>query len=93
MTRGTGRPPRYAALAAHLAALPADVAHLELTFAELEAILGAPLPATAAYRSGWWVNTMITPQSRAWLGAGWRASRPRRFDQRVVFTRAEVDER
>ena len=91
MTRGTGRPPKYAPLAAHLAAQPDDVARVELTFAEVEAILGARLPPTAV-RPIWWSNSMSSPQGRAWLAAGWRAT-PRVGGRRVIFTRAEGDER
>jgi hypothetical protein len=42
---GRGAPPKYQPLAAYLAAL--TVAAVRLTFPEIEAIIGAPLPVTA----------------------------------------------
>ena len=46
------------------------------TFAELETILGAPLP-TQAHTRGWWTNgrpSRGTPHTRGWVGAGWRVA-------------------
>jgi hypothetical protein len=57
---------RYRRLAAHLAALPPETTTVTLTFAELGAILGRPLPASAWGRS-WWAT-------RAWPLVGWRLS-------------------
>lgn len=65
-------PSEYEPLRAHLAALPADQWNVELTFQEVERILGAPLPALA-YESaaGWWTsNEGKSPQSNAWTSAG-----------------------
>lgn len=46
---------------------------LAMTFAQIEAVLGQPLPASAFTRPGWWANDP-TPdrQSEAWLKAGYR---------------------
>ena len=70
-------PTKYEPLRRHLAGLPAAVREVTLTFAELEAILGTPLPATAWGRK-FWVNTSAamgaTMQARAWRVAGWRVA-------------------
>jgi hypothetical protein len=65
---------KYEPLRAYLAALPKQQYTVELTFKEIEAVIGSDLPA-AAYQTftGWWTtNTDIVeaPQSRAWLNAG-----------------------
>ena len=66
-------PRKYDPLVAYLAARPVDA--VTLTLAEIEAIVGAPLPPTA-YRPSFWVNS---PQGvfgvRPWLRAGWRVVR------------------
>ena len=41
------------------------------SFAELEKLLGAPLPKTARTGKAWWKSDAATPQAKAW--AGWRA--------------------
>ncbi|WP_445819612.1 DUF7662 domain-containing protein [Bradyrhizobium sp. ISRA442] len=50
---------------------------VRLTFAEIEALLGRSLPASAYRFSAWWGNetsrTAGHTQSRAWLLAGFRA--------------------
>ena len=65
-------PRKYDPLAAYLAALPAD--EVTLTFAEIEAIVGAPLPATARL-SSFWSTTPRLLVARPWLRAGWRVAR------------------
>lgn len=65
---------KYEPLAEYLTTLTGD--EVCFTFAEVEAILGAPLPPTAWRRSMWWANSLRPdhPQSRAWLGSGWTVS-------------------
>lgn len=41
------------------------------SFAELEKLLGAPLPKTAKSGKAWWKSDAATPQAKAW--AGWEA--------------------
>ena len=43
---------------------------LVLTFAGLEQILGAPLPASKAYAAWWSNNPHNNVMTRAWLAAG-----------------------
>lgn len=43
---------------------------LELSFAEVESIIGKTLPDSALVTRAWWANSHTT-QSRSWQGAGW----------------------
>ncbi len=69
----TGKPPKYEPLRRYLAAQVGET--VTLTFAEIEGLIGASLPASAEQRS-WWVNRTDggLPQMRAWQRAGWRVS-------------------
>ena len=64
--------PDYARLAAHLASLPG--ARVTLTLAQIEEILGEPLPLGAHIHPGWWSYApgARNPQARGWSDAGWR---------------------
>jgi hypothetical protein len=64
-------PPKYEPLRRYLVALPADVTTVTLTVAEIEALLGASLPASAR-TSSWWANSQPVAHRRAWLTIGWR---------------------
>jgi hypothetical protein len=41
------------------------------SFAEIEAVLGFPLPKGARSGRVWWRNTGAQPHQRAWTAAGW----------------------
>ncbi len=74
---------RYRALADHLAIRPERA--ITRTFAEVEAILGRPLSATARTSRSWWIDRGLA-HVRLWDARGWRA----RLDWRdacVHFTR------
>jgi len=63
---------------------------IDLTFDQVEEILGAPLPASATRLKTWWTNVRPKIQSHrtAWLNHGWRVAE---FDQQagwVKFVRA-----
>ncbi len=80
---GRPHPSKFQPLAEYLAAHVDD--RVTLTFAELEAILGLPLPMNAYITSWWWHNAKYA-HARSWEAAGWRA----RYDRRnecVHFTR------
>lgn len=47
-----------------------DSVPLELSFAEIEDLLGQALPPTALVSRAWWANSQ-TAQGRAWLDARW----------------------
>jgi len=81
-----GKPPaKYLPLQRHLAAVVGDT--VTLTFAEVEALLGAALPSSARQRAAWWANTAGSFQARAWLVAGWRVQGLNRFAGTVRFVR------
>jgi hypothetical protein len=80
----TARPPGpYESLRVFLASQPGE--ELTLTFAEIERLLGVPLPA-AAWLRAWWTNAADEPQSRAWLKAGWRVRWVRRQGSQAAVT-------
>lgn len=61
----------YAPLADHLRA--AESSLLQLSFPQVERILGRPLPASARRHRAWWSNESSGSHShaRAWMGVGW----------------------
>jgi len=61
---------------------PTTPAQIELTFDEVEAILVAPLPASATKLKTWWTNVLPKIQSHrtAWLNNGWAVAE---FDQQA----------
>jgi hypothetical protein len=76
----------YAPLGAYLAGQPGPT-HT-LTFPEVEAILGRPLPASAATAQAWawWTNDAGHSQADyGWLAAGWLVERIDRRQQTVTF--------
>ena len=83
-------PRTYQPLAAYLAALPSETTRVTLTFAEIEAILGEPLPAGASIVS-WWTNAPGRGSVRPWRQVGWRAVqlRLRQTPPAVTFVRAD----
>jgi len=85
-------PPRgfshYRALAEYLAIRPEH--EITCTVAEIEAILGMPLPPTAFTNHAWWTDAGLA-HVRLWRALGWRASLDRR-NQCVHFAR-DAEER
>jgi hypothetical protein len=70
----------------------ASEGQIELTFDEVEAILGTPLPKSATKLTTWWTNIQPKIQSHrtAWLNNGWMVAE---FDLRarwVKFVRARA---
>jgi hypothetical protein len=61
---------KYTPLAERLAGHPGD--EWRASFAEIEEVLGFPLPKAARSRA-WWADTADKPHSRAWTSRGWRA--------------------
>ncbi len=63
---------KYAPLTRHLRAINAD--RLPMTFAELEALLGFPLPPSARKHRAWWANNPTTHvNAAAWHLAGYQS--------------------
>jgi hypothetical protein len=64
---------KYAPLVEYLAGLASE--ETKLSFAEIEAILGFNLPASARQYSAWWANSPASPThtwASLWVDAGWR---------------------
>jgi hypothetical protein len=67
---------------------------LTLSFGEIEAVIGAPLPASAGSRQEWWSNSPNGhSQARAWMRAGYESSRVDLIGRRVTFTLAKWPDR
>ena len=85
----TSRPSKYDPLIDHLAAQSAS--EVTLTFADVERLLGEPLPQSAYKHGAYWANSANDPThswARRWVADGWLAQ----VDQdahRVVFRRGE----
>lgn len=76
---------KYQPLADHLKALSAD--EWRASFAEVEAVLGFPLPKSASTHGSWWSNEADKPHKAGWLSAGWRVADVDRREGKVVFER------
>lgn len=78
---------KYAPLEQALRAYPADDA--PMSFADVERLIGAPLPPSARRHRAWWSNnpsnSVIT---YAWLAAGFRTSSVDLANETLVFRRA-----
>jgi hypothetical protein len=58
------------------------------TFAEVEAVLGFPLPRSAYAYPAWWSNDATGhSHSRAWLDAGWKTQNVDLQNQQVTFAK------
>lgn len=62
---------------------------LELSFAEVEAILGQPLPSSAHTTRAWWANSQ-TAQARSWQQAKWLVDDVDFEEKYVVFRPARI---
>jgi DNA-binding XRE family transcriptional regulator len=79
---------KYYSLFEYLRQQP-DMTPLELSFAEVETILGYPLPATAGSTRAWWANSP-SAQGRAWQEAGWLVDDVDFAGKVVVFRPARI---
>jgi hypothetical protein len=78
---------KYYPLHSHLSRL-GDGHQLVMRFAQVEEILGQPLPIGARSHTAWWGNSRSGhSQSRAWLLAGWRVTSVDLAGERVTFER------
>ncbi len=76
-------PSKYQPLFDLLAAATGD--EITLTYREIGATIGAPLPPSAVLSSGWWTATRLGHVA-GWRAIGWRA-RTDRNNARVRFVR------
>ncbi len=61
--------------------------HIPMTFAEIERILGAPLPASKQYPAWWSNNTSNNVMTRQWLDAGYQTESVNIAGEKLVFRR------
>jgi len=69
---------------------PTTSKQIELTFDQVEVILGTPLPASATKLTTWWTNVQPKIQSHrtAWLNNGWVVAEVNQPARWVRFIRA-----
>ncbi len=79
---------KYEPLATHLES--ADVGEWAATFAQVEQVLGFPLPPSARNHREWWSNQAGAGHSQAsgWQDAGWRVWKVDLDGKRVIFNRS-----
>jgi hypothetical protein len=74
---------KYSALADYLRAKDSD--EVPMTFAQVERIVGAKLPASHRYRSWWSNNSFNSVMTQAWLDAGFESTKVDMKKRTVVF--------
>ncbi len=85
---------RYARLAVYLQSLPQQQERAALTFEQIEALIGGPLPASARRHRAWWANDSVAhTHSRLWLDVGWRVGIVNMTEERVMFIRIQGRQR
>ncbi len=62
-----------------------------MTFAEIERLIGSPLPKSKRYPAWWSNNPSNNTMTRAWLEAGFTTERVDPAAQKLVFKRARKD--
>ncbi|WP_372784974.1 hypothetical protein [Phenylobacterium sp.] len=77
---------KYDLLAARLARLAGP--EWRASFAELEAVLGAPLPKGARTSDAWWKNDAGTLHAQAWTAAGWEVTEVDQAGGTVTFRKS-----
>jgi hypothetical protein len=79
---------KYESLAKHLAR--SNAPELVMTFAQLEEILGAPLPASARTHRPWWANSARGHvQSKGWLSAGYQSEQVDLEGEQLIFKKVQ----
>lgn len=77
---------KYDALTKHLATR--SDARVPMSFSDLEAVLGFPLPASARTHRPWWANSGHGHvQARGWLDAGYQSEQVDLESEKLVFVR------
>lgn len=75
---------KYLPLSEHLSRHAGD--EWRASFADIETVLGAPLPK-AAQQAGWWAGGVEKPHQRAWLDHDWRVAEVDKAAGVVIFRR------
>lgn len=85
---------RYGKLADWLFSLADDQNHIQLSFGQIEQLIGGKLPISARENRSWWINDSTRgPQSDQWLKAGWRTNEVDLQHGLVTFMRLQERER
>lgn len=66
------------------------IGRVSLTFAEIEQILGRPLPASSRKHQAWWANTPSHSHAEAWMRPGWKTVSVDLARERLAFTRTQA---
>lgn len=75
---------KYAPLSA---ALASSSSPLTVTFADVEYILGVPMPSSARRHRPWWANDTSHTQAISWLSEGWQVQAVDMGAERVTFSK------
>lgn len=68
--------------------------HVPMTFAEIERVIGAPLPPSAHKHRPWWSNNANNSTlTRVWLDAGFKSEQVDMTGQKLVFRRVEKEQK
>ncbi len=77
---------KYEPLEQFLKSRPTE--EVPMTFAEIEKVIGRPLPEAARAHRAWWSNNPSNNvMTKAWLAAGYRTERVDMASRRLVFCR------
>ncbi|HEX8621520.1 MAG TPA: hypothetical protein VF718_06065 [Allosphingosinicella sp.] len=81
---------KYEPLATHLESAAAG--EWSATFAQVEQVLGFPLPPSARKHREWWSNQVGAghSQARGWQDAGWQVGKVDLQEEKVIFRRRPV---
>lgn len=81
---------KYSPLADFLRAQPRD--EVPMTFAEIERIIGSPLPRSHRYRSWWSNNAFNSVMTQVWLDAGFKSADVDIKKRKLVFRKVGPQE-
>ena len=83
---------KYTPLGRFLADQPPTITTITLTFAEIERLIGGPLPRSARRGQGWSNSLRATKHAWVWLDAGWRVKHKSVWlaEPTVTFVRADT---
>ncbi|PWV98217.1 hypothetical protein DFR52_105198 [Hoeflea marina] len=63
---------------------------IQMSFAEIEAVLGEPLPASKKFPAWWSNNTMNNVMTKEWLAAGYQSEQVDVVGEKLTFRRIEA---
>jgi hypothetical protein len=78
---------KYVPLKAYLETQGRD--HVPMTFAEIERVIGEPLPASKQYPAWWSNNPSNNVMTREWLAAGYQTESVDISGEKLVFRRVK----